>query len=256
MATSISLEVPLALPLVYATVNPIAVARTKDQKAPTRAERARQTRNRMLGRARELFVTVGYAATTMDQIAREADVAVQTLYYTFRTKGQLLREVVETTAAGEDDPQPVPERPWMRELLCADSAQRVLALAVEHGTDIYDRVAPLWPAVHAAAAADPELERYWQGVTAGRRAGQRQIVARLAELGALRDGLDVNRASDLASVLLDHDVYRGLVRDAGWTVVAYKAWLLTTLAQQLLRRPRLARSAYADLSFADSVAGV
>ena len=229
------------------------MARSKKPRGPTRAEKARQTRSRMLARARELFVDVGYAATTMDQIAREADVAVQTLYYTFRTKGQLLREVVETTAAGEEDPLPVPERPWMRELLSSDSAQRVLALAIEHGTDIYARVASLWPAVHAAAAADPEVGRYWEGITAGRRAGVRRIVARLAELGALRDGLDVDRATDLAFILLGHDVYRGLVREAGWTAAAYKAWLLTTLVRQLLQRTRLTVRAYSDLSFADAM---
>ncbi len=69
----------------------------------------------------------------------------------------------------------------------------------------------------------------------------------------MRHGLDVNRATDLVVVLLGHDVYRGLVRDAGWTVVEYKAWLFSTLVQQLLQRPRLARSAYSDLSFAASV---
>lgn len=34
----------------------------------------------------------GYAATTMDEIAARAGVAVQTVHYTFRTKGLLLRE--------------------------------------------------------------------------------------------------------------------------------------------------------------------
>ncbi|MFZ1283261.1 MAG: helix-turn-helix domain-containing protein, partial [Propionicimonas sp.] len=57
---------------------------------PTRAERARHTRRRMLETARELFIIDGYAATTMERIADRAGVAVQTLYYTFRTKGQLL----------------------------------------------------------------------------------------------------------------------------------------------------------------------
>ena len=42
---------------------------------PTRAERARQTRHRMLDSARTLFVTDGYPATTMERIA-EAAVAV------------------------------------------------------------------------------------------------------------------------------------------------------------------------------------
>ncbi|MDQ1643731.1 MAG: hypothetical protein QOJ90_3082, partial [Actinomycetota bacterium] len=51
----------------------------------------------MLDSAHELFVSEGYATTTMERIAAEAGVAIQTLYYTFRTKGQLLREVIEVT---------------------------------------------------------------------------------------------------------------------------------------------------------------
>ncbi len=76
------------------------------------------------------------------------------------------------------------------------------------------------------------------------------------ELEALRHGLDVDRATDLVVVLFGHDVYNGLVRDAGWTVIAYKAWLFTTLVRQLLQRPRLSRRAYTDLSFATSLADV
>lgn len=215
---------------------------------PTRADRARQTRRRMLDGARELFVTEGYAATTMERIAEEAGVAVQTLYYTFQTKGQLLCEVVEVTAAGEEDPAPVAQRTWMQEMLAATSGQRVLALGVEHGTDIFERAAPLWPAV-AAAAADPRVEHYWRGVAANRRAGQARMVARLAELGALRHGLDPDRATDLVVALFGHDVFRSLVSEAGWSVPDYKAWLFTALVQQLLERHRLAPTAFADLSY-------
>ncbi len=154
----------------------------------SRSDRALQTRRRMLDSARELFVTQGYAATTMERIADDAGVAVQTLYYSFRTKGQLLCEVVEATAAGEDDAVPVTQRPWMQEMLGATSGPRVLALTVEHGADIFVRAAPLWPAV-AAATSDPYVDRYWRGVAAGRREGQARMVARLADLGALRDRL-------------------------------------------------------------------
>lgn len=209
----------------------------------------------MLDSAGELFIEEGYAATTMGQIAERAGVAVQTLYWTFRTKGLLLREVVETAAAGEPDAPPVMERPWVHEMLSADSAQRVLALAVEHGTDILERVAPLWPAVIAAAAADPELERYWQGVHEGRRGGMERIVGRIAELGALREGLAPQRAVDVGAVILGHDVYRSLVREAGWPVTEYKAWLFASVVRQLLAKSRISRSAYADLSFADAIAG-
>ena len=142
----------------------------------SRAERALATRRRMLTSARDLFVQQGYAATTVEQIAADAGVAVQTVYYTFRTKGLLLRELVEVTAAGEEPAAPVMERAWAREMLSATSAQRVLALAVEHGTAIYERVAALWPAVAASAASDPDVAGYWLGVGAGRRDGQRRMV--------------------------------------------------------------------------------
>jgi len=38
-------------------------------------------------------------------------------------------------------------------------------------------------------------------------------------------------------------------------VPEYKAWLLTTLAQQLLQRPKLTKAAYADLTYSDQMAG-
>jgi AcrR family transcriptional regulator len=202
----------------------------------------------MLESARVLFVDQRYAATTMEQIAGAAGVAVQTVYYTFRTKGRLLCEVVEFAGAEEDEPFPVAQRPWMLESLSSPSAQRALALAVENGADIYERAAPLWPAMSAAAATDPEVERFWRGVATLRRAGQGRLVARLAELGALRDGLHPDRATDLVVVLFGHDVYRGLA-EAGWTPSDYKAWLFTTLVQQLLAADSLDPTAFRDLSF-------
>lgn len=217
---------------------------------PSRIERARQTRHRMIEGARDLFATQGYAATTMEQIATRAGVAVQTVYYTFRTKGQLLCEVVEVTAAGEDAPVPVAQRPWMRETLSTSSAQRVLALAIEHGTGIYERAAPLWPAVNAAAAADPHVEQYWQDVAAKRRAGQGLLITRLSELGALRQGLDTGRATDLLAVLFGHEVFRGLI-EAGWTIPNYKAWLFATLVRQLLNAEGLDASAVQDLTYGE-----
>jgi TetR/AcrR family transcriptional regulator, regulator of autoinduction and epiphytic fitness len=219
-------------------------------KTESRAEKARATRRRMIDTARELIVTHGYAATTMDQIAVGAGVAVQTVYYTFKTKGALLAEVVEVTAAGEDAPVPVFQRPWWQEMMRSTSPQRILAMVVEYGTAIYERVADLWPAVGAASAADPQVEEYWRGVTAGRRAGQHAMVMRLAGLGGLRPDLGVDRATDLVAVLVGHDVYRGLVVEAGWPVREYKAWLLSTLTQQLLGQKPDAR-ATRGMSFTD-----
>lgn len=219
-----------------------------------RAERTLATRRRMLAAARELFVDQGYAATTVEQIAAAAGVAVQTVYYTFRTKGSLLREVVNATAAGEDQ-APTMERAWALEMLSAATAQRVLALAVEHGTAIYERVAALWPAVTAAGAADPDVATYWSSVGAARRDGQRRMVAHIVELDALRPGLDAERATDLVVALLGHDIYRTLVIDAEWSLATFRAWLFTTIVQQLLGPVELDAHATADLSYGGYLGG-
>ncbi len=219
---------------------------------PTRADRARLTRRRMLDSARQLFVSDGYTATTMERIAGRAGVAVQTLYYTFRTKGQLLCELVEAAVADEADSAPVAQRAWMREMLAASTGQRILALAVDNGADIFARAAPLWPAI-TAASADPYVEHYWGNVAADRRAGQERMVARLAELGALRQGLDPGRAADLVVVLFGHDVFGHLVTGAGWSLPEYKAWLYTTLVQQLLQHPELTTVAFSDRTFSSLI---
>jgi TetR/AcrR family transcriptional regulator, regulator of autoinduction and epiphytic fitness len=200
----------------------------------SRQLRARRTRLRMLEAARDLLIEHGYTPTTMDRIAERAGVAVQTVYYTFGTKGRLLCEVVQSTAAHQEDPVLVAQRPWMQELLSSNDGQRVLSLAVAHGTDIYERAAPLWPAITSAVAVDQDVEQYWLQVAAGRRAGQARMVAHLAEIDHLRQDLDVARATDLVVVLFGHDVYRGLVTDAGWSVPSFKQWLFTTLVRQLL----------------------
>jgi hypothetical protein len=80
------------------------------------------------------------------------------------------------------------------------------------------------------------------------------MVAALTELGALRHGLDPDRATDLIVALFGHDVFGNLVTEAGWSVPEYKAWLFTTLVQQLLQRPRLTPKAFSDLSFSHLVA--
>src|SRR5215472_1800203 len=112
-------------------------------KPSKRQLRAAETRRRMRAAAYELFTTDGYGATSMPAIADRAGVAVQTLHFTFHTKARLLAEVVEVYSAGEEAAPPVMEREWAREALTTRDPYRALALVLEHGTDIYARVAPL-----------------------------------------------------------------------------------------------------------------
>jgi AcrR family transcriptional regulator len=174
---------------------------------------------------------------------------VQTVYYVFRTKGGLLREVIETAAAGQPDPPPVAQRAWMQEALATTDGQRALAVAIEHGVDIYARVAPLGATIRTAAESDPDIDGYWQGITEGRRAGMAHLIASLAEHGQLRAGLDPQRATDILFVVYSHETFLGLTQDAGWTVAEYKAWLYETLSHQLINPRRRRAKTTQDLSY-------
>src|SRR4029453_15052233 len=82
--------------------------------ATTRADKARANRRRMRAAALTLFTDRGYAATSMQAIADEAGMAVQTLYFTFGSKSALLKEMLDVAVAGDEEPVPTLERPRVR----------------------------------------------------------------------------------------------------------------------------------------------
>src|SRR5262245_36196838 len=75
-------------------------ARRRRERAET--ER-RATRRRVLDAAARLFVAKGYTATTIADIAREAGVAVQSVYKAGQSKAELLQAVVDLAVAGDDE---------------------------------------------------------------------------------------------------------------------------------------------------------
>jgi AcrR family transcriptional regulator len=175
----------------------------------------------------------GYGVT-METIAAHAGVAVQTVYFVFHTKASLLRDVISFAAAGQHDARPVMERPWIVEALNADDGHRLLALSMEHGTDIFARVAPLTAALEAAAQTDPEVAGHVHDIGRARRDGMGRLVQRVADRGWLRPGLTVDRATDIMFAVHSHATYRILVNECGWDLPDYKAWQYHTLCNQLL----------------------
>src|SRR5690242_3466184 len=91
-----------------------------------KGERSRQTRLRILQAAHRLFVERGYGATTVQDVAEGAGVAVQTVYFVFGNKPSLLKELVDVTIAGDDEPVPTMQRPWFTDALAARTAPELL----------------------------------------------------------------------------------------------------------------------------------
>ena len=95
-----------------------------------RRSAARQTRRAILEAATGLFTTHGYGATSLQAIADEAGVAVQTIYATLRNKPTILAEALDLAIAGDDEAVAVNQRDWMNEVWTAPTGdQRLRAYA-------------------------------------------------------------------------------------------------------------------------------
>ncbi|MEV0236272.1 helix-turn-helix domain-containing protein [Nonomuraea sp. NPDC050786] len=202
-----------------------------------RTERSRQTRAKIVAAARELFLEHGYGATNLQDVAERAGVAVQTIYFVFRNKRALLKELVDTTIAGDDEPVATMDRPWFREACAAPTAADQLRQHV-HGTRlILDRVAPITKLLEAAAANDPEIATMWPAEEDPRFTVQSAAAQALVAKPGARPELSAAMAADLLYCLLSPDLYLVFVRDRGWSPAQWETWAYETLHTQLCEGP-------------------
>ncbi|WP_433430630.1 TetR/AcrR family transcriptional regulator [Nonomuraea sp. CA-141351] len=198
-----------------------------------RTERSRQTRAKIVAAARELFLEHGYGATSLQDVADRAGVAVQTIYFVFHNKRALLKELVDTTIAGDDEPVATMDRPWFREACAAATATDQLRRHV-HGTRlILDRVASITKLLETAAANDPEIATMWPTEEDPRFTVHSTAAQALIAKPGARPGVSASMASDLLYCLLSPDLYLTFVRDRGWPPAKWEAWAYETLHSQL-----------------------
>jgi hypothetical protein len=118
----------------------------------------------------------------------------------------------------------------------------VLAGWVAMNAAIAERVARLHHVLVIAADGDADARALLADTDRQRAEGNRALVRRLARLGGLRPGLDVDHAAAIADVLIDPSVYRRLVTIHGWSFQEYASHLEHIGAASLLptekrRRP-------------------
>jgi AcrR family transcriptional regulator len=200
---------------------------------PTRRERALATKRRITKVAYTLFIERGYAETTMAEIAEAAGVAVQTVYFTFHTKGELLSRAVDFAVMGEDGPLPPEEQEWYVQM----TAEPNLVMALRHlvtgeGT-INLRATPLDTVVRANAQSDPDTAQVWAFHERLRADAHRAILEVLVAKAPLRDEMTPERATHLLLLYLGSDAYRPLVHDFGWTHEEWVDWTVATIADQV-----------------------
>ncbi|XVQ08164.1 TetR/AcrR family transcriptional regulator [Spirillospora sp. CA-255316] len=198
-----------------------------------RAAKARATRARMLEAARELFVAHGYGATSLQDIADRAGVAVQTIYFTFGNKRTVLKEVLDVAVAGDDEPVATMRRPWFTAVLDAPTAGEQLEAHVAGTRAVSERAAPVVEALRAAAATDPELRGLWRRNLDQRFQVQAAAAEALAGKPGARPGLTADEAADILFALLSPEMYLLLVDTRGWSPSRWEEWTLASLRARL-----------------------
>src|SRR6188472_414189 len=112
-----------------------------------RRQRSRLTRRRVVDAATRLFVDRGYVATTIEDVASGAGVAVQTVYYVFGTKPNLLAAVLDASIVGDIEPVPVLQRGWVQALRNQHDVTAAMDRLVDDSVAIVVRTSPLYEVV-------------------------------------------------------------------------------------------------------------
>jgi AcrR family transcriptional regulator len=207
-----------------------AVKRKRTYNAQLRQEQAQVTRQRILDAARRLLVRGTYSSVTIEEIAREAGVAYQTVYSIFGTKLRVAQAIIEVgfpdvaeslklfDALGESrDPEP-----WLR------TGARVSRRINEACADLIRFM---------RESGDP-------GLLARYRQRQEEVFASMTEQygmaramqrsGRLRASISASEAVVIIWSMTSPDLYSQLVFDRGWTPDRYEEWLGQALINVLL----------------------
>ena len=198
-----------------------------------RSQRAAETRRRILDAALDLFVANGYGATNLQEVADRAGVAIQTIYFVFGNKRKLLKELVDVTIAGDDEPIPTMDRPWFRDAIASETADALLRAHVRGTSAVLHRVAAITDMVATAAASDAEIAQLWpDGEQPRLQVHMAAAEALVAKPGARAD-ITAETVADILFALLSPGLYLLFVRERGWPSEQWEQWTYDTLRAQL-----------------------
>jgi AcrR family transcriptional regulator len=197
---------------------------------PNRREvAAAETRREILRSARRLFAEKGYANTSVQQIAEESGVAVQTVYSSVGSKSALvlaLNDLIDEEAGVAQ---------LARELGEESDPTLLIAKGVHLTRQLNERCGDIVRVMLSAEPAEPDAAAAVADGMRRHERGASGISQRLAGLGALRADVSPGRATAVFSMMTSPTSWRQLTEGAGWSFDESETWLATSLGQLLLK---------------------
>lgn len=210
------------------------VKNKREYRSTRRQEQARQTRIRIIEAARRLFTERGYSGATIEAIAAEAGVAVETVYAIFGAKLEIIKALVQVSVTGDDLPIPLLQRPEVLAVRELASQQAVVEKWAGDIARIMSRMGAVFAILNSAAPLEPEIAALLDKILQDRLAGIGFFIDQLIRTGPLRQGLGREQAVDTAWAVSSAEVYNLLTIRRGWDQVVYTRWLAGSAARLLL----------------------
>jgi AcrR family transcriptional regulator len=212
--------------------------KTRRYHSPRRKRQAAATRAEILDAAERLFLRDGYVGTSMAAIAKEAGVALKTVYLAFETKSGLLRALWHRSLRGGREDVPVADQEWFRHVIEEPDPERALRLNARNSRQVKARIGALGEVIRSGAGADPDVARLARTIWKQFYENQRDVVEAISRRKGLKPGLGVDRAADILWTLNHPAVYWLLLAERGWTPEEYERWLGDITSAELLRDDR------------------
>lgn len=198
-----------------------------------RRQSARTTRARIMQAAKMSFLGRGFGATTIRQVAEDAQVSQETIYKTFGGKAALLKSVYDVSLAGDDDDIPMAQRPEAIAVRDAQSPAAAATAYAELAQLISSRVDPLLRVLLGARDTDRALAEFARTTDQERHVGSSFYVRRWEGTGWLREDITIDHAID-AMWALNSPQTRWLLLDHGWSHEQYTQWLASLIRRAIL----------------------
>ena len=203
------------------------VKQKRSYTAGLRQEQAEMTRRRILEAARRLLAAGGYSTVTMDDIAKEAGVAYQTVYAVFGTKLRLAEAMIEAGWPHIDEALKLVEQ--VRE---SADAKVWLRTAARIARQINEPCGDLARVMRESG--DPVLLARYRTVEDERFSQLREVADMLERSGRLRSTITSSEALEVLWAMTGADWYSQLVFQRTWSPARYEEWLGEALISLLL----------------------
>jgi len=201
-----------------------ALSSPRPYRSELRREQAAGTRERILAAAAECFAELGYAKTTMAEIARRAGVSVETVHKN-GPKGSLLQGAFEFSSAGIEGQQQFLESNLASDVLSTSDAREALRRTVAVTHRLNSGSVGVWRAYAAAADTDPEIAARWRTMQLAIHAAAADVIDQGIARGWMRTDLTRDELVATQWILASIDNYDRLVTVLGWSGERYREWL-------------------------------